>query len=174
MVEIVRNRNIRVSFVSNGSFFTKSNVEKIVELGVSRVYVSLESANPQIFQEIRGGKFSKVRRGIESLISTREKMGARDPSVGLALTVLKKTQHELQGVLDLYHELGLDGGIVVQPLQTMDSYVTKYDDKMHLQILDDIDMKSFEEFEKSEELISINRAKRGVGFYEEIQEEDPS
>jgi MoaA/NifB/PqqE/SkfB family radical SAM enzyme len=67
------------------------------------------------------------------------------PAVGLAITVLRRTMPELPRLLDLYDELGLDGGITLQPLQTMPIYTQHYGPEMRDQMLTPRDCAQFQQ-----------------------------
>lgn len=135
MMERARERGIKVSFITNGSLLSDAVIERILDLAPEKFYVSMESADPRLFQEIRGGKLEKVLRGLEALMTRRRERGLARPSVGLAVTVMKKTRSELPAIRALYERLGLDGGISVQSLQTMDSYTQHYGEDLRAQLL---------------------------------------
>lgn len=135
MVELARARGIQVSFITNGSLLSDAVIDRILELAPEKIAVSMESAEPGLFQEIRGGKLEKVIRGLETLMARRRRRGLERPCVGLAVTVMKRTRNELPAIRRLYERLGLDGGITVQSLQTMDSYLQHYDQELRSELL---------------------------------------
>ena len=130
MVAACGKRGIKVSIITNGSLFTPDRVEKLIESGVSTLHVSLESSDPKRFRELRGGLFEKVKTGVALLMERRRHLDRATPKVGLAVTVLKSTMAAFPGIRELYDHLGLDGGISVQPLQTMPDYAGVYDEAM--------------------------------------------
>src|SRR5262249_9580413 len=107
MVDLARARGIRVSFVSNGSFFTPENVTRILRGGIEKISVSLESADAATFRAIRGGKLEKVIAGLEHLVGERNRRGLLRPVVGFSITLLRGTTDHLAGILELYRRLGL-------------------------------------------------------------------
>ena len=60
MVSIARTRGARVSFITNGSYFTAERIDLILAGGIEKISVSLESADAATFRAIRGGKLEKV------------------------------------------------------------------------------------------------------------------
>lgn len=128
-------RGIRVSVITNGSLLTEERVDRLLAAGLQSIHVSMESSDPARFEAIRGGKFAKVRDGLARLIAERNGRGLSRPVVGLAVTVLKDTVRAVEGIVGLYEELGLDGGIVAQPLQKMPVYADRYDEAMAAQVL---------------------------------------
>ena len=135
MVEAAKARGIRVSIITNGSLLTPERIERLLDAKIGSIHVSIESADPEKFQEIRGGLFAKVRDGLARLVALRDERGLKEPLVGLAVTVLNSTIGGLDDVASLYRELGLDGGVVAQQLQPMPVYRRHYDVAMTGELL---------------------------------------
>lgn len=170
MIGEARARGIRVSIITNGSYLSQPNVDKLLDVGIERVSVSMESADEGLFRQIRGGRLDKVKRGIETLVTTRKARGLDRPSVGLSITVLKKTRDELPGILALYDELGLDGGITLQPLERKADYAKVYDAEMAAQTLDDAEVGDvWVQFLGDQTVRALQKQKSKVpGFYDEL------
>lgn len=170
MLQVLRDRNIRASFITNGSLITPERAAQIVAMGPQKVVVSMESADPAVFQALRGGTLEKVKRGLRNLIEAREAAQADRPAVGLAVTVLRKTRAHLAGILALYDELGLDGGISLQPLQSMPPYASHYDPELVGQTLSRAEVDDLWFGTKREPALQrIDRSKRPItGFYDEL------
>jgi MoaA/NifB/PqqE/SkfB family radical SAM enzyme len=135
MVAACRERGIRVSLITNGSMLVRDKVDRLISEGVEAVHVSLESADADEFQDIRGGKFSKVVSGLGLLMQRRAELGKDRPAVGFSVTVLRRTLGSFNEIVRLYKELNLDGGIGVQLLQNMPVYKEKYDHEMLEQLV---------------------------------------
>jgi MoaA/NifB/PqqE/SkfB family radical SAM enzyme len=131
MITQAEARGLRLSFITNGSYLTNDNVDRILRSrAIDKISVSLESADGATFRAIRGGKLEKVVSGIERLVSERNRLGLRRPVVGFSVTLLRRTAGHLHGIVDLYRRLGLDGGMTAQPLQAMPAYRSTYDPGM--------------------------------------------
>ena len=139
MIALAREKfpDLEISMITNGSMFTRENIEQLLDAKVARIFVSVESVNDEDFQRIRGGKLERVRRGIRQLLAARNKRSMAYPVVGLTVTVLRSTAQELPKMLPLfYRDLDLDGGINMQPLQAMPQYTGIYDPTMKQELLD--------------------------------------
>lgn len=130
MVTACASRGIKVSLISNGSMLGLENVDRLIETGVSSLHVSLESADPEEFQAIRGGKLHKVVSGLRLLMKRRRELGKEHPTVGFSVTMLRRTISAIQGIVALYKDLALDGGLSIQLLQDMSCYTEHYDQDM--------------------------------------------
>lgn len=170
MIRELRARGTRVSIITNGSYLSQPNVDALLDAGIERVSVSMESADEGLFRQIRGGRLDKVRRGIETLLATRHARGLDRPSVGISVTVLAKTRGELPGIVALYETLGLDGGITMQPLERKADYVAHYDAEMLAQTLSDDEVGDlYVEFMGDRRLRALQKARSKVpGFYDEL------
>jgi MoaA/NifB/PqqE/SkfB family radical SAM enzyme len=137
MLEATKRRGIHTYFITNGSLFSSSAIEKILQANVRHIAVSIESPEPKEFQRIRGGKLQKVLRGIRQLLTARRELGLEGPAVGFAVMVMRSTISSFERILELYEELGMDGGVSVQTLQRMSQYTRHYPHELHRELLDE-------------------------------------
>lgn len=144
MVAYLRERfpAVKISTITNGSLFNEDNIARILAAGIDSLMISLESADEEVFQSIRGGKLERVKRGAKKLTQSKKRIAATAPTVGLSVTLLSSTCEHLDKIADLYDELELDGGILLQSLQTMQTYRQFYDADMARNILTHDNVKS--------------------------------
>jgi MoaA/NifB/PqqE/SkfB family radical SAM enzyme len=135
MANEAKRRGIRVCTITNGSMFSKENVDGLLASGIQSILVSIESPRAEMFARLRGGKLEKVVAGIRALLETRRSRRLTIPVVGFAVTALKDTQHELRAIAELYRELGMDGGIALHMLIPMRYHAAGYDESMRAQLL---------------------------------------
>lgn len=137
MVAYLRERFplVKISTITNGSLLSDDIISQLLKARINSVMVSLESADEQLFQKIRGGKLERVKRGLKKLMQRKREAAAKAPTVGFTVTLLQSTCEQLQTIADLYDELELDGGILLQPLQTMHTYRQFYDVNTSAEIL---------------------------------------
>ena len=135
MIDLASEREINLSFITNGSLLTDANIQKILNSNITSIRISLETADPEKFQKIRGGSFAVVEKGISRLITARFQRRLAKPSVGFAVTVLASTLSDLPSIFELYCRLGLDGGIAIQALNKMPQYTQSYGEMMQTEYL---------------------------------------
>jgi MoaA/NifB/PqqE/SkfB family radical SAM enzyme len=157
MARTARARGIEVSTISNGSFFSDARIAQILEADIGSILVSIESADAQAFQAIRGGSLDKVTRGIRALARAKQRAGRRRPHLGFAVTILADTRDQLAPIVDLYDALGMDGGVLVHFLSEMDVYAATYDTASAARVLRPL--KRALEWTRAERLL----AARGIG-----------
>lgn len=172
MLAELRRRHIEVSFITNGSLITPSRVDRLLDMDVAKISVSIESPDPAQFQQIRGGKLSKVRANLERLLQRRAERGLVRPVVGLSITVLRSTRDQIGSIFALYDELGLDGGVSLQALQPMSGYAQHYGDDMQSEALDaaQAERVTMAPFEDREVRRRIRERAPVDGFYEQLME----
>jgi MoaA/NifB/PqqE/SkfB family radical SAM enzyme len=170
MVAELRRRDVAVSFITNGSLLSARHVETLFEAGIEKISVSIESPDPAEFRRIRGGKLEKVVRNLEHLMAERARRGLARPVVGFSVTVLRSTWDQQDAIFALYRQLGLDGGITMQPLQAMETYAKHYDPTLQDEGLDPARAERiFLAFFANAELRAIQAERPPTaGFYEEM------
>ena len=135
MARMARDRGIKVSTITNGSLFSPERIDQILEAGIETLFVSIESPRADDFRDIRGGDLSRVVEGITALLAARAARRQVYPTVGFAVTVLRRTQTLMPEIARLYAELGMDGGISAHMLNTMPGYTGCYSASMIDQVL---------------------------------------
>ncbi len=104
IVKELADRGIYVAVATNGTFFAKKeNLEKAVRLGLRYVEVSVDSADPKIHDRFRGvpGAWEKAVQALRNAVE----LGVNN---GLAMTVTRMNLHEVERVLDLAEEIGVN------------------------------------------------------------------
>lgn len=139
MARQARSRGVQLSMITNGSLLSPARVDAILDVGFEAINVSVESPDEAEFRKIRGGSFRKVRQGIARLLQARRERGLETPMVGFAITVLKHTVDRLPEIAEVYEELGMDGGVTLQPLNQMANYQEVYGPEIAEQLMDRAD-----------------------------------
>ena len=134
MVAYAKTRGIWVSITTNGSMFTPSVVEKLCDLGLDCLQISIDSSDPERFAETRvGGDLEEIWNGIERLTTRRNERGLTRPIVLVRGTLLAETKDDLAEIVREAKKRGVDGMSVFQSLNLKESYVAIYpeDKKRH-------------------------------------------
>jgi MoaA/NifB/PqqE/SkfB family radical SAM enzyme len=169
MLNMLRQKNISVSFVTNGSQFTSKNISRILEYSdvIKAIMVSIDTLNPEQFKLIRTGDLHKIIEGLEDILEARKKSNKYLPPIGLTATVLKSTIKNKDELVEFYKKSGLNAGLAFQPLQNMESYVIHYDDSVEKEILDVSELEDLNLFHKK--VMELNkRSLMNISFYGEL------
>lgn len=167
---------LRISLITNGSLFTAQNVEALLDCQVDTILVSLESADGETFRAIRGGHLERVKRGITLLLGRRRALALARPQVGFAVTLLRQTCDAVGDIGSLYHDLGLDGGIMMQSLQKMEAYARYYDTAMTANLLQPEDVGRINRIIATDSGLrsALQRYGQIPNFYSELYARDPA
>lgn len=110
ILEILTERRIKVWLISNGSFFDKQRVRDLVHDHVFDVGVSIDSADPDEFRELRpmgAIGLPEVLEGTRTLIAERD-AGRSNAIIGFNAAVSHTNYGGLDAIGDLCIDLGVD------------------------------------------------------------------
>src|ERR1700733_14892888 len=90
-VAYLKARNIYVLFNTNGTLLTKTNGRALIEAGLDELRVSLDAAEPEVFQMVRGKDFfSKIVANVQTFTTMQRELHTPKPRVSLWLTGLRE------------------------------------------------------------------------------------
>jgi MoaA/NifB/PqqE/SkfB family radical SAM enzyme len=112
IVEFLKSRGLYVMLNDNFTLMTEKASRRIVELGVDHIYLSLDGATKQTYEQIRvGANFDKVISNTRRLLEIKRAMGKKRPEVKINTVVCLTNYHELPAIVELAHDMGI--GMVV-------------------------------------------------------------
>ena len=129
-----RRPGAHISFITNGSFLGTDAAERLLDADIDRILVSIESPLPEEFRSIRGGDLEQVTAGIADFVAAKRNRSGPTTAIGFAATVFHGTVARIHGIAALYQRLGMDGGMIIQPLQRMPAYRRYYADDIAREI----------------------------------------
>ncbi len=113
MVSYANQRDIAVTTTLNANFINEEIARKVVESGLSRIYISLDGSTKETYERIRrGGNFERTLEGIRNLINARKKKG--NPFIDLWMVGVDENIRELPMMVGLASGLGVDS-LTLQP-----------------------------------------------------------
>ena len=104
-----------VYVTTNGTLLTEAVAERLVELGLDKLAVSLDAATPALFNEIRrGADFEKVMQNIRALNAVKKRKHQDDkPILSIMYCAMKSNIQELPKLVRLADELNMTHGVSV-------------------------------------------------------------
>ena len=107
-VKYLKDRNIYVLFNTNGTLLTEANGRALIEAGLDELRVSLDAAEAEMYQVVRGKDFfAKIVANVGMFTRLQKQLGAPKPRVSLWLTGLRETVGQLPDFVRLAHSVGV-------------------------------------------------------------------
>src|SRR3954470_1213067 len=117
LLEMIRHaarRGVHVGFNTNGVLLSRAVAKALVAAGTSHVHVSLDGASAATYEDVRHGtghaprpgQFERVVANLRGLLAARGDAGR--PRVVLVFVAMRRNVGELEALVDLAAELGVD------------------------------------------------------------------
>ncbi len=107
-VKYLKDRGIYVLFNTNGTLLNDANGRALIEAGLDELRVSLDAAESEVYQMVRGKDFfAKIVQNVKNFTRLQREMEAPKPRVSLWLTGLRETVDQLPDFVRLAHEVGV-------------------------------------------------------------------
>ena len=105
--QILNENSIRSTFVTNGHYLNRKNIDAMIECQQpTSVNVSLDAIDPVIYKEIRGADNTKVLTGLFKLVEAKEKAGLELPHISLLMVGMEDNISELPKFVKLADQIG--------------------------------------------------------------------
>ncbi len=94
---------------SNGHYFTRENVQKIINSGLDKLIISMDGTTQEIYEKYRvTGSLEKVIDGIKLLVSEKQIEKSKLPKLVLQFLVTAKNEHQVNDAKKIAKELNVD------------------------------------------------------------------
>ncbi len=108
MVRYLKDRGTYVLFNTNGTVLNEKNGRALIDAGLDELRVSLDAANAQSYQAVRGKNyFNRILKNVRAFRALQERLGCERPRVSAWLTGLKETIAELPDFVRVAAETGV-------------------------------------------------------------------
>ena len=108
MVHHLKDRSTYVLFNTNGTVLNEKNGRALIDAGLDELRVSLDAANAQSYQAVRGKNyFNRILKNVRAFRALQERLGCERPRVSAWLTGLKETIAELPDFVRVAAETGV-------------------------------------------------------------------
>jgi MoaA/NifB/PqqE/SkfB family radical SAM enzyme len=109
MVEIADKNHLYTLTSTNGHYLSKENAEKIVNSGLDRIIISVDSFNQATYSKYRiGGNIETVKEGIRNLIHIRHLKKANKPYIILQFLIYRENESQLFALKKNAFRMGAD------------------------------------------------------------------
>ncbi len=132
-IQYLSDRDIFITFTTNGTLLTPRLSKRIVEAGhVKQITISIDSADTETHEFIRrGGTLKKVLDNIRYLIDLRNRYGLSLPKVRVAVVLNRYNIDGLEKIVDAASETGVDAisiSMVKNVEGRLDSWLLSHDE----------------------------------------------
>ena len=107
MVQRAKASGAEVELITNGSALDEDRIQRLVEVGLDSIWVSLDGATPECYGEVRQvPALPGIVRSLGLLKSVKYQKDTQKPVLGIAFVAMKKNVSELAKVISLGLRLG--------------------------------------------------------------------
>lgn len=109
MVKMASENNIYTSTSTNAHYLTPQLAKETVASGLDKIIISIDGTTQDTYEQYRvGGSLNKVIEGTKNLIAAKKDASSNTPHVIFQFLVVKPNQHQINDVLKLKNELGVN------------------------------------------------------------------
>ncbi|MDA3809272.1 MAG: SPASM domain-containing protein [Spirochaetaceae bacterium] len=109
MIGDAKKRGAHVELISNGILLNSTMSESIVDLGIDRIWISIDGASSDSYEDIRlGNELQGIKKNIQYLKELRRRSPKNTPAIGITFVAMKRNINELPDIYSLMNELGGD------------------------------------------------------------------
>lgn len=108
MIKHSSERGLSGELVSNGTLLDEAACHSLLESGLTRLDISIDSADPKIYEGIRrGASFSRMLENVERLLTLARQRKAGGPEIWCRTVVTRFNVEQIPALLRLMAELGM-------------------------------------------------------------------
>ncbi len=155
MIEYANKRGVNVYFTTNGTCLTKEVINKICEVDIGEIGISIDSTKKEKYEKIRrGAKFERVLENIKNLALELKKR-KKKTIISITTVILKDNVDEVSEFVILAKNLGIKK-IGFQTIQGKKDYLYKYTSQAKLQAVSNLNKKLKEKIEDAKKKAKKN------------------
>jgi MoaA/NifB/PqqE/SkfB family radical SAM enzyme len=158
LIEYAKKFGMEVQITTNATLITKELADKLVDLGVDSVSMSLDGSTAELHDKIRGikGTFSRAVHGIKTLVYAKQHKKSKKPWVSVGFTLENENCSDLNNFLKFAKRIGVNSITYMPYVQDISNMKLKSDSdllwipaekigklKSDLKKIDSFDLKDF-------------------------------
>jgi MoaA/NifB/PqqE/SkfB family radical SAM enzyme len=108
IITSLKARDVIVLFNTNATLLTEHRARELIVAGLDELRVSLDSANPTTYHQIRGAPLlEKLITNLKGIVKLKEEMGVDHPRLSLWMMGMRENIHELPDMVRLAANLDI-------------------------------------------------------------------
>jgi MoaA/NifB/PqqE/SkfB family radical SAM enzyme len=117
MISQVKAARAKVELITNGTLLDEDYAQQLVDIGLDRIWVSIDGATPESYADIRlGAAFKEVVNNVKTLKRLRSGGHFPKPEIGIVFVAMKRNIADLPAVIRLGRKLGAKHFLVTNVL----------------------------------------------------------
>ena len=126
-MKIIRDSGANIHFNTNLTYLTKEVAQKILDIPVYHIGLSIDAATKEVYESIRiGADFDEIRENAKYLVNLKKERGQELPHLQIVFTAIKSNLDELPKMPAFAKDLGIDIVYVSEALFFTEEMVEKY------------------------------------------------
>lgn len=106
MLRYVKSKNVYIELYDNFYFINKETAKELIDLGIDKIFISLDAATKEIYEKIRvGSNFDLVVTNLKDFFRLKKEMKAHFPEIAFHFIVNKFNINEISQYLDLVRSI---------------------------------------------------------------------
>lgn len=112
----IKSYGMEGDLVTNGSILNEEMILLLIEMGWNRIKVSIDGADPEVHDDLRGVKcFYRIKENLLLIKKLKQERGTEKPKVAFNTVISNKNYHDLGKIIDFANEVGCNE-ILILPL----------------------------------------------------------
>jgi tungsten cofactor oxidoreducase radical SAM maturase len=132
MLRAVKELGLKVEMITNSSYLSIENIQKLIDLELDILFTSLDSPDEEEYNEIRlGADFQDVSQNVANLQAMKREQNVKKPELGIEFVAMKKNYVGLPKLIRMARDLNANHVII--------SNLLPYHESMKDEIVYDMD-----------------------------------
>jgi MoaA/NifB/PqqE/SkfB family radical SAM enzyme len=105
----IRETGAEIDLITNGTMLTEARIEELIDMGLRRIWVSIDGAKPESYADVRlGASLPQVLSNLETLRKRKLRLAKTAPELGIAFVAMERNIADLPRVVELGLRLGAE------------------------------------------------------------------
>jgi len=106
MLRYLKERNVFVEFFDSFDLVDEKIAEELVDLGIDKIWVSLDACQPETYSQIRvGTSLEKVTKNLQTLMEIKEKKKSPLPEIWFQMIITKLNVGQMPDYVDFVYRM---------------------------------------------------------------------
>jgi tungsten cofactor oxidoreducase radical SAM maturase len=96
MARAIKELGLELTIITNGTLLDQNLAEELINIGLDRMIVSIDSVHPKLFGDIRrGANLDIVLNNVRRLNEIKQRRQSKHPTIGIEFVAMRRNVHEV-------------------------------------------------------------------------------